>query len=41
MVKTVMLQLQIGIDTMVVRLVSTRVVVAAVAIITINRTLHS
>tara|TARA_B100001758_G_C17998141_1_gene396603 strand:+ start:471 stop:596 length:126 start_codon:yes stop_codon:yes gene_type:complete len=41
MVKTVMLQLQIGIDTMVVRVVSTRAVVVVVAIITINRTLHS
>ena len=41
MVKTVTIQLQIGIDTMVVRVVSTRVVAVVVAIITINRTLHS
>tara|TARA_Y100000401_G_scaffold48954_1_gene38079 strand:- start:42 stop:167 length:126 start_codon:yes stop_codon:yes gene_type:complete len=41
MVKTVMLQLQIGIDTMVVRVVSTRVVAVVAAIITTNRTLHS
>ena len=41
MVKTVTIQLQIGIDTMVVRVVSTRVVAVVVVIITINRTLHS